>query len=565
MNATLKSPNKPQMSDHLQQASKSLAAFLESAEDRIFVLKGPYGAGKSFFLRWFLGTKIGQESATKLKFLSYVSVFGVNDLKELQNVMVGSLTLKSLAGNAKFNAANLNTALGFLQKAASHFMGGLNLDLSAGSAIWAIAKHQGLLLVIDDVDRKGSQLPLESIIGFANSLAEHTEGQTKVIFVLNEEQFSDYDSSMWSKLREKFIDNEFRFHPSAKELAGLFVDNTSVRELIGSIHERLKKPNIRSMRKVQSMAHRLADYLADQHVPLDPSEVAHAIRCAALYLHGGVPIGGDDFFRIYSKNFYIRDSDPPTEQEKALYALMQLIEFGPDSNMDSMFIAFFRDGTIDPDMLATFVKDRIDEQTREKFQKDEKDLWDCVNANFKQDGREFITLAREYLRNYRHIVGHQNLDFIIKNLEALGEDATDEWTLWLRSRVPNLDSDAIERLRPAVPEHLHPMLDAQKENVATIDPTSVFRDLHDHDRFGTPKTIAELAKWTEEDFLKWFSESDDPRLFDQLRTYLRFSYEPGDLLNIKNVLASALRKQAESSPFDARRVGAIFGNLIYPS
>ena len=357
----------PKMTGHLKQASSTLSNFLDSGDDRVFVLKGPYGAGKSFFLRWFLGSTIGQESATKLRFLSYVSVFGVNDLKELQNVMVGSITFRKLGDSSLWKTGIFDKALNLLQKGISPILGGLNLELSAGSAIWAIAKHQGLLLVIDDVDRKGSQLQLESIIGFANSLAEHTEGRTKVIFVLNEEQFADDDSALWSRLREKFIDNEFRFHPSPGELAGLFIDDDSVRGLIGRIHTRLNTPNIRSMRKIQSMVHRLTDYLKSKQVGLDQSEVDHVVRCAALYLHSGVPIIGEDLFRIYSKNWYVRDSDPPTEQEKSLYELMETIEFGPDSNLDPMCIAFFRDGAVDPELLSAFEKKRMDEQTRERF------------------------------------------------------------------------------------------------------------------------------------------------------------------------------------------------------
>ena len=553
----------PKMTGHLKQASSTLSNFLESGDDRVFVLKGPYGAGKSFFLRWFLGSTIGQESAIKLRFLSYVSVFGVNDLKELQNVMVGSITFRKLGDSSLWKTSIFDKALNLLQKGISPILGGLNLELSAGSAIWAIAKHQGLLLVIDDVDRKGSQLQLESIIGFANSLAEHTEGRTKVIFVLNEEQFADDDSALWSRLREKFIDNEFRFHPSPGELAGLFIDDDSVRDLIGRIHTRLIKPNIRSMRKIQSMVHRLTDYLKSKQVGLDQSEVDHVVRCAALYLHSGVPIIGEDLFRIYSKNWYVRDSDPPTEQEKSLYELMETIEFGPDSNLDPMCIAFFRDGAVDPELLSAFEKKRMDEQTRERFEKDQTAFWACYNANFLDTKDEFIHKSKDFLETYRDIISSQDLATILGVLDALDVDVTDEWRSWLQPRLSSLTHESIRRLRLTIPESLHPLLEAREDEFdATIDPTIVFRDLYENDSFGAQETIARLAKWTEADFLKWFSECDDSNLISQLRNFLSFVHGSGDLQTIKLTLSAALIKQAEASAFNEIRIRRFFGNVI---
>jgi len=114
-----------------------------------------------------------------------------------------------------------------------------------------------------------------------------------------------------------------------------------------------------------------------------------------------------------------------------------------------------------------------------------------------------------------------------------------------------------------IPEKLHPLLDERaNEFVETIDPTVVFRDLYKSDNFGSPETIAKLAKWTEEDFLRWFSKSDDPNLLSQLRKFLGVNYGPGDLQTIMLTLSSALRRQAQTSAFNERRIRSFFGNLI---
>jgi hypothetical protein len=556
-------PVKAAMTGHLHEATDALAAFLTNPEDRVFVLKGPYGAGKSFFLRWFLKSNKGQQSAESLSFMSYVSVFGVDDLKELQNVMVGSITLRKLGDSSRWKTGIFDKSLTLLQKGISPLLGGLNLELSAGSVIWSIAMDKGMLLVIDDVDRKGTSLPLDSIIGFANSLAEHSDGRTKVIFVLNEEQFSDEDSALWSKLREKFIDSEFRFHPSPKELADLFLEDSSLRDLIGTIHSRLERPNIRSMRKIQSMVRRLKDYLTERDVHLDGNEIDHAVRCSTLYLQSGIQFKGEDLSKIHSKNWYVHESEPPNELEKAMYELMELIEFGPDSNLDPLFIGFFHNGTIEPDLLAAFIKNRLDEESRQRFEIANTELWKCVNENFRQNGDEFIERSESFLEAYRGNIGPQDLDAIIKYLNSLEKDTSDEWKLWLEARLPSMSSNAVRMLRQQLPDEVKPLLDGSAASSReVVDPTSVFKELLENDRFGMPETISELAKWSEEDFLQWFKDCDDKDLFSQLRAYLRINYEPGDLLTIRNTLAAALRRQASSSSFETYRVGRIFANLI---
>jgi hypothetical protein len=121
----------------------------------------------------------------------------------------------------------------------------------------------------------------------------------------------------------------------------------------------------------------------------------------------------------------------------------------------------------------------------------------------------------------------------------------------------------MRRLRPTIPEILHPMLEAREDEIdATIIPTGFFKELFENDSFGTQETIAKLAKWTEADFLKWFSECDDPNLLSQLRNFLRFDHGPGDLQTIKLTLLAALKMQAETSTFNEIRIRRFFGNMI---
>jgi hypothetical protein len=547
---------------HLRMASSTLTNFLESGHDRVFVLKGPYGAGKSFFLRDFLGSARGQAAAPQLKFLSYASVFGVNDLKELQSVIIGSIGLRKLGNSNMLNAGVFDKALKLFQKGISPFLGGINLELSAGSLIWSIAKHQGLLLVIDDIDRKGSNLPLESIVGFANSLAEHSEGSAKIIFVLNDEKL-ETESSSWSKLREKFIDCEFRFHPSPEELAEKFVEDESIKYAVGRIHSRLDRPNIRTMRKIQSLVRRYSEHLKEQEIAINHTETEHVARCAALYLHSGIPFHESELMEIYTKNWYIRESDPPTEDEKELYRLMELIEFSPDSDLDLLVFGFFRNGVTDKAHVQTFAQNRMNNMAREQYESDQRELWKCYNANFLDTEKLFIDKSIDLLEKYRDTINLRDLNSILTILHALDIDVEEDWKFWLNGRLPRLRTDDIQAVRQATPKSLHSIIDAREKALRdNIDPTSVFREIYEGDGFGTQDAIAKLSQWTEQDYLDWFSKCDDPNLFSQLRDFLRFDHGPGHLLTIKQTLTSALTTRAQCSTFDRIRIAQFFGSLI---
>src|SRR5258708_36771832 len=71
----------------LKQAEESLIAFLGDSDQRVFALKGPWGIGKSFFVRQFLRANRDQLPS----FVSYTSIFGLRDIREVRDVMRGCI------------------------------------------------------------------------------------------------------------------------------------------------------------------------------------------------------------------------------------------------------------------------------------------------------------------------------------------------------------------------------------------------------------------------------------------------------------------------------------------
>src|SRR4051812_38944131 len=73
--------------NQIEQAKTTLIGFLESTEQRVLALKGPWGVGKSFFVREF----IKAERDHLPRFVSFASVFGLRTLGEVRDTISGSI------------------------------------------------------------------------------------------------------------------------------------------------------------------------------------------------------------------------------------------------------------------------------------------------------------------------------------------------------------------------------------------------------------------------------------------------------------------------------------------
>ena len=75
--------------DTFETTTKSLTAFLRDADQRVFALKGPWGVGKSFFVRKFLANE--ENKGLLPPSTSYASMFGLRNIQEVRDVINGCM------------------------------------------------------------------------------------------------------------------------------------------------------------------------------------------------------------------------------------------------------------------------------------------------------------------------------------------------------------------------------------------------------------------------------------------------------------------------------------------
>lgn len=534
--------------NHISNAEGALRNFVESNFSRVFLLKGKYGTGKSHFLRQFL---MAHQRALPL-FVSYTSCFGLHDLKELASVASGSLKARQIKRFTYGNASQ------FARYVLSCIPITKNLQLPPLTWIWKIANSCGLLLIIDDIDRKGTNLALEDILGFASSLTEHSTSRTKVILVINEEALAQTENCILAKLREKLIDVEFQFSPSATELAQEFVRNKSIRNAIEKIHEIAHSPNIRTMLKIENML----DDFESSITPLNLSNGnrEHFVILAFIYLSFGELMTDPRFVNSLKERWrrvFVGDTD--SENTKEVYRLMGESGFEFDKHFDLLLLHFFSHGYINQELLAAFKQEHLKKGQQTEFQKDWRNLWSIFNSNFRNSESDFKSAATSFISKHNSLIGASDLNKIAGYLSQLGIETDPLWNNWLDANLDEIPHDELDDLQAILPPELAPRLEALKQS-KLIHVT--FDTLLVNERPNSAHA-ALFASWTPEQFVKWFDTQDDNEsLLVELRSFMGSNYSDPAYRTISNSLRSALRLKAAEGKFNKLRVNAMFGQIL---
>ncbi|MCH5235885.1 MAG: AAA family ATPase [Muribaculaceae bacterium] len=215
--------------------------YLENDHTGALMISGPWGCGKTFFIKNFLLKEIQKikflipaKEETLLKKLknkavgiivkqdSYypvlISAFGIKDVKDLEvaivskwfeNVSQGTTSyLKKLKENSK-KLSNISKKL----KDIIDFSELLNYK----PGISAISENS--VIIIDDLERISSKIPINEVLGFINQLVENKH--FKVIIIANEEHLKrvkENESDLLEIYKEKVVEKSVAYTPDIKQI-----------------------------------------------------------------------------------------------------------------------------------------------------------------------------------------------------------------------------------------------------------------------------------------------------------------------------------------------------------
>jgi hypothetical protein len=186
--------------------------------DFAVMITGPWGSGKTWFINEYLKHKCTKKGTKEFLYLSLNGVAATADIDMLifraAHPLLGSklavAACRVLMASVK---AGFKIDLDLNRNGQSD--GEANIDPLAGIPLADFKlKAKGKLIVFDDLER--CLLSAEEILGYINSFVEH--GETKVILIGEESQFTKKNEGTYNTIKEKVVGKSFRVAVSIEDV-----------------------------------------------------------------------------------------------------------------------------------------------------------------------------------------------------------------------------------------------------------------------------------------------------------------------------------------------------------
>lgn len=260
------------MTEHNTNPNRTTIEYLKyycdknNRHDYAILLDGPWGSGKTFFIKNFL-------QDTKQRHL-YVSLYGITSPKQVEEAFFRQMH-PVLASKGMRIAASI--AKGVLKTAIKVDVDGNGTDdATISSTIPEIdlqtyfSDPAESLLIFDDLER--CVMDISEILGYINSFVEHDE--YKAIVIANEEKIASKGKN-YDDIKEKLIGKTFEIrssiHSALPHFLSLIRDDKTRdflidnKELIISIHDQSKTGNLRILKQSLWDFERVSTNFTDTH------------------------------------------------------------------------------------------------------------------------------------------------------------------------------------------------------------------------------------------------------------------------------------------------------------
>lgn len=400
--------------------------FLAREAPEVISIKGAWGVGKTYAWNNFL-TKARHQKKIALPKYSYVSLFGINSLSDLKfaifenMVELSTLGRKSTVESFRQNVAELQERLGkkSLPLFSSNALASHSHSMLDALSFLALERT---IICIDDFERKGKNIAAQDIMGLITQLKE--QKKCKVALILNDESLKEDSSIDYARLREKVIDTELRFAPTAQDCIGIALPQSRISDILSANIMRLKINNIRIIKKIEKLAALLAPSLAQY----DEQVLRQGLRSLTLLTwccYGQSSEVPDYSFVLGRKRLFHDPEDEAnlTTQQQNWCALLRAFD---DFSIDDFGLQIARlveNGYLNEADLqaeARLLHEKIQAgRSADSLQ----EAWRKFNDSFDDNAKEVVeALSNSFTDNARYI-SPANLDGSVRLLRYLGKNA----------------------------------------------------------------------------------------------------------------------------------------------
>lgn len=407
----------------LELIEEQIKRFLVEKESTILCIKGDWGVGKTFM--WDRVLQENSESLHLNKY-SYVTLFGLNSLKELKQSIFESAISKEFIGTEPDITSyknNLSSLIGRNWKPMLPFISKLPYLDNSGSAIESLSflSIKQTLICIDDVERKGESLSIKDVMGLASWLKE--KRKCKVIFLLNSSEKGLED---FFKYHEKVIDVELEFSPTAEECASIaYVGGEYADEQLKRFTVLLGIKNIRVLNRIKRLVDIVIPYLEEYEVELKEDAIRTLVLLTWSYLcsmsDDAVP--GFNFVTTISNSFdsYFAENDS-NEIEKSWFALLTEYGYSHSDEFDVVLARVVETGYVNPEHLKVVADAKNSEILASKADSSFTDAWKLYHHSFDNNQDTVINALYDGVKSFAVHITPLNLNGTVRLFRDLGED-----------------------------------------------------------------------------------------------------------------------------------------------
>ncbi len=405
---------------------QQVAHFLARETPEVISIKGAWGVGKTYAWNNFLN-KARQQKKIALAKYSYVSLFGISSLNDLKfaifenMVELSTLGRKSTVESFRQNVAELQERLGkkSLPLFSSNALASHSHSMLDALSFLALERT---IICIDDFERKGQSIAAQDSLGLITQLKE--QKKCKVALILNDENLKDDSSIDYARLREKVVDTELRFAPTAEDCVQIALPQNKIAPILSANIVRLKINNIRIIKKIE----KLASLLAPQLTGYDEQVMGQALRSLTLltwcYYSQSQEVPDYNFVLGRVRLFHDPEEDLNlTPQQQNWCALLRAFDDFALDGFDLLIAQLVENGYLNETELKTEAK-RLNEKIQaERSTASLQEAWRKFNESFADNAKEVVeALSNSFSDNARHI-SPIDLDGSVRLLRYLGKNA----------------------------------------------------------------------------------------------------------------------------------------------
>lgn len=564
----------------VEKTRKVIDDFLSNDAAEVLAIKGGWGAGKTYYWRTVGEPCIDEKAHASFEKYSYVSLFGVDSLDDLkfsvfQNTvdrqsaeMSGkNLSLGMSNGKAKWIKSRWKDLKVLLKKLVKVLDASQIPFISVDIESISFASVRDTVVCLDDMERASCSIDFKDILGLVSSLKE--QKNCKVILIFNDEKLSSgRHADNYKELKEKVIDAEISFSPTAKESARLIFGNTNTAPdqfysyAIDCV-VKLDIRNIRTLIKIKKFVNLVLPMLKE----FKDAVSLQAVHTLTLLTWSYYSSAHDenipecqyikDYNMVNEFKEYLGDAKQnKSPRQKEWSAKLRQYDYNTDE-FDLALADVVEKGYADKNTLLPKAKEAHDKVVANDADMSFKAAWDLYHT-FDDNEGELVRALREVLvKSARHLLSSQ-MDLIFTFLVEMGyeDDARRALSKYIklnegREGFFDIESDiVIHEYHPEVLNEFRKMNETFKKEKSLED--AVARIAEAGSWGGEEQQI--MAQATQDDFYEMFKKLKGSRLRAHVDACLKFREHP-----IIDNVRSALVKIGRENKLNARRVRGLSG------